>query len=68
MIQKQRIVILNPTCLEVLDAQRAYLDATGLEWVAAPDFMSVTPARGGGGDERRRCTDRSCLHPQSAFG
>src|SRR5437764_14988732 len=42
MSGRSKLVILNPTCLEVLEAHRSYLDATGLEWVAAPQFMSIT--------------------------
>jgi len=38
---KPRSVILNPTCLEVLEAHRAYLDQSGVEWVAEPGFMSL---------------------------
>lgn len=45
MKTKPRLVILNPTCLEVLDAHTACLDATGLDWVASRDFMLLTPAR-----------------------
>jgi phosphoglycerate dehydrogenase-like enzyme len=45
MSPRPKLVILNPTCLEVLDAHAAYLDATGLDWVASPEFMSLTPDR-----------------------
>jgi len=38
---KPRLVILNPTCLEVLEAHRAHLDRSGVEWVAEPRFMSL---------------------------
>src|SRR5262245_16429879 len=41
MNRKPRLVILNPTCLEVLEAHRAYLDQSGVEWVANPNFMSL---------------------------
>lgn len=41
MKRKPRLVILNPTCLEVLAAHRTYLDATGLEWRAEPGFCSL---------------------------
>jgi len=41
MKTKPRLVILNPTCLEVLAAHRAYLDQSGVEWVADPSFMSL---------------------------
>jgi len=41
MKTKRRLVILNPTCLEVLEAQRAHLDQSGVEWVADPSFMSL---------------------------
>jgi phosphoglycerate dehydrogenase-like enzyme len=41
MKRKPRLVILNPTCLEVLEAHRAYLDATGLDWRAESRFCSL---------------------------
>ncbi len=44
MNQKPRLLILNPTCLEVIEAQRAYLDQSGVEWVANPSFMALKSA------------------------
>ncbi len=41
MNRKPRLLILNPTCLEVLEAHRAHLDQSGVEWVAEPTFMSL---------------------------
>jgi len=41
MNRAPRLVILNPTCLEVLDAHRAYLDATGMDWLADPAFAAL---------------------------
>lgn len=41
---KPRLLILNPTCLEVIEAQRAYLDQSGVEWVANPSFMTLKSA------------------------
>jgi len=40
---KPRLVILNPTCLDVLDAHRDYLDARGVRWTADPVFRSLRP-------------------------
>lgn len=41
MKPKPRLVILNPTCLEVLEAHRAQLDASGLDWRAEPGFCTL---------------------------
>lgn len=41
MKAKSRLVILNPTCLEVLEAHRAYLEQAGVEWAADSSFMSL---------------------------
>ena len=41
MSRQPRMLILNPTCLDALEAQRHYLDAQGLEWIAAPSFRSL---------------------------
>jgi D-3-phosphoglycerate dehydrogenase / 2-oxoglutarate reductase len=41
MNPKSRLLILNPTCLEVLEAHRAHLDQSGVDWVADPSFMSL---------------------------
>ena len=41
MNHKPRLVILNPTCLEVLAAHRGHLDQSGVEWVADPAFASL---------------------------
>jgi len=41
MKRKSRLVILNPTSLEVIEAHRAYLDATGLDWRAESEFRSL---------------------------
>jgi D-3-phosphoglycerate dehydrogenase / 2-oxoglutarate reductase len=43
MNRKPRLVILNPTCLEVLEAHRAHLNQSGLDWVADPAFASLRP-------------------------
>lgn len=32
MNRKARLLILNPTCLEVIESHRSYLDQTGLHW------------------------------------
>jgi len=41
MKRKPRLVILNPTCLEVLEAHRSHLDGTGLDWRAEIEFCSL---------------------------
>ncbi len=41
MSRPPRLLILNATCLEVIDAHRQYLDATGVAWEADPDFHSL---------------------------
>lgn len=41
---KPRLVILNPTCLEVIEAHWAHLDQSGVEWGASPSLMSLKPA------------------------
>lgn len=38
---RKRLVILNPTCLEVIDAHRGRLDASGVEWLGEPSFASL---------------------------
>jgi hypothetical protein len=38
MSERPRLVILNPTCLDVLDAHRDYLDACGVRWAADASF------------------------------
>ena len=43
MSERPRLVILNPTCLDVLDAHRDYLDARGVRWTADPAFRSLRP-------------------------
>jgi D-3-phosphoglycerate dehydrogenase len=41
MKSKPRLVILNPTCLEVIEAHRSRLDTLGLEWRAEPGFCAL---------------------------
>jgi len=41
MNRKPRLVILNPTCLEVLDAHRARLDSLGLDWHGDSGFGTL---------------------------
>lgn len=41
MKSKPRLVILNPTCLEVLEAHRARLDSLSLDWRAEAGFCSL---------------------------
>lgn len=41
MSLRPRIVILNGTCLDVLEEHRAYLDAQEWEWVAEQSFRSL---------------------------
>jgi D-3-phosphoglycerate dehydrogenase len=43
MITKPKIVILNGTCLDVLDEHRAWLDAQDWEWVAEDGFRTLRP-------------------------
>jgi len=43
MNDKSRMLILNPTCLDVLDGHRDYLNAQHVEWVADPTFRSLKP-------------------------
>jgi D-3-phosphoglycerate dehydrogenase / 2-oxoglutarate reductase len=38
---RPRLLILNPTCLEVLEAHRAHLDASGLDWSGVPSFSAL---------------------------
>jgi phosphoglycerate dehydrogenase-like enzyme len=38
---KPRLLILNPTCLEVIEAHRAHLDKSGVDWVGDPKFASL---------------------------
>ena len=45
-----RLVILNPTCLDVLDAHRDYLDSVGVRWVADPVRASARLAAPDGPD------------------
>lgn len=45
MSDRPTLVVLNPTCLEVLENHRAYLDATGLDWVGRPEFAALSPAQ-----------------------
>lgn len=40
-MSRQRLVILNPTCLEVIDAHCQRLDASGVEWLGDPAFASL---------------------------
>jgi D-3-phosphoglycerate dehydrogenase / 2-oxoglutarate reductase len=35
------LLILNPTCLEVVESHRAHLDASGLDWHADPGFCAL---------------------------
>ncbi|MBI4601531.1 MAG: hypothetical protein HY721_06160 [Planctomycetes bacterium] len=41
--ERPRLVILNPTCLDVIDAHRDDLDARGVRWAADPAFRSLQP-------------------------
>ncbi len=41
MNRRPRLVILNPTCLEVVEAHRAYLDASGMDWMADAAFRML---------------------------
>ena len=41
MKRKPRLVILNPTCLEVLEVHCARLDSLGVDWHAEPGFCSL---------------------------
>jgi D-3-phosphoglycerate dehydrogenase len=40
---RKRLLILNPTCLDVIDAHRDYLDAQSVEWIADPAFRQLQP-------------------------
>ncbi len=48
MSDRPRLLVLNPTCLEVLDAHRAYLDATGVSWRGDPAFAALDERRADG--------------------
>jgi D-3-phosphoglycerate dehydrogenase len=41
MSERPLLVILNPTCLDVLEAHRDYLDSSGVTWIADPAFRSL---------------------------
>lgn len=43
MSTKPRLVILNSTCLEVVEQHREYLDAQGVDWVADASFHDLQP-------------------------
>jgi D-3-phosphoglycerate dehydrogenase len=45
MSERPRLVILNPTSLDVLEAHRDYLDASGVTWIADPEFRSLRQDR-----------------------
>ncbi len=44
MKRRQRLVILNPTCLEVIESHRADLDASGVEWIGGPELCRLREA------------------------
>jgi phosphoglycerate dehydrogenase-like enzyme len=44
MSDQPHLVILNPTCLDVLEGHRAYLDAQPLRWTARESFRHLAPA------------------------
>lgn len=44
MSDKPQLVILNPSCLDVLEAQRAYLDTLPVRWQADDFFRTLKPA------------------------
>ena len=41
MSRQPRMLILNPTCLDVIEAHRAYLDTLGVQWVAEQAFRAL---------------------------
>ncbi len=41
MKSKPKLVILNPTCLEVLEAHRGHLDGLGVDWRGETGFCSL---------------------------
>ncbi len=43
MSRKPRLVVLNPTCIEAIESQRAHLDAAGFDWSADAAFASLRP-------------------------
>ena len=45
MSERPRLVILNPTSLDVLEAHRDHLDASGVTWIADPEFRSLRQDR-----------------------
>lgn len=45
MSEQPTLAILNPTCLDVLDAHRAHLDALPIAWTADETFRSITVER-----------------------
>src|SRR6185503_5112006 len=38
---RPKLLILNPTCLDVIDAHRDYLNAQPAEWIADPSFRQL---------------------------
>jgi D-3-phosphoglycerate dehydrogenase len=43
MSKRPRLVILNSTCLEVVEQHREYLDAQSVDWVADDSFHNLKP-------------------------
>ncbi len=41
MSERPRLLVLNPTCLEVLETHRAFLDASGISWAGDPAFAAL---------------------------